>query len=148
MKYNDYPLPTPELVNVLNQEYKSIVKVKSLNVCKVGVLEQKSKLTQLYIYLLEQQNCLNNLKKLNKNLELKFNIQNHLNILEGLGVEVLSVKTQNNLTTCFADFLKTEAEILKLLMFLILLDNLSFNKEKLTQILTEQLETFNAVVNA
>lgn len=146
MKYNDYPVLEDKLINLLSAKYANAVKVESQSVGKVGFLEQKSKLNELYVYINAQKQYLQNLEKQNKKLKFKFDVDNHLKMLSAMGVEsafVLGVNTRS----CLGDYFKCEAEILKLLFYLVVLDNLSYNRTFLTQIMNEQLEIFTQIVN-
>lgn len=146
MMYNDYPIPTEKLVNVLEVQYANMLKVKTQTVGRVGLLEQKSKLNELYVYINAQKMYLQQLEKQNKNFKLKYSVDNHLKMLSSMGVEntfALNVGAKS----CLADYFKCEAEILKLLFFLVVLDNLNYNRTFLTQIMNEQLEIFTQIVN-
>lgn len=147
MKYNDYPLPDDKLINILKMEYAKLNTKKVQKVCSMGVLEQKSKLSELYMYISAQTSYLNKLCAMNKNLTLKHNPEMHLKILSDMGIENFSVQKVEHGKSCFYDYLKCETEILKILIFLIFLDGLNFNKTKLTQILTEQVENFDLIIN-
>lgn len=146
MKYNDYPLIEEDLVKVLNVEYANTFKVKDQQMCKVGLLEQKSKLNDLYTYISAQKENLIRLMRSEKRFVPKYDIDNHLKLLNSMGVMGVG-KLNYSSRSCFGDYLKCEVEILKLLMYLILLDNLNYNKIFLTQILDEQLDIFAQIVS-
>lgn len=146
MEYNDYPLPNEQLIKVLKQEYEKTTPVKSANIT-VAVLEQKGRLAELAVNLLLQQKQLNLLSKLNKGIKVSVNPESHLKILKGMGVVGADILEVGNLKTCFADFLKTEGEILRILMFLLLVKNLNYNRLELEKIMLEQINIFNEVVN-
>jgi hypothetical protein len=142
MKYNDYPIPDEELVNVLKTKYKNSVNTLNVN---AESQELKDKLSELYVYLSAQNEALTGLKRLNKNLKIKFKTENHLKLLEDMGVNVSTIKINSNYKSCFFDYLKTEVEILKLLMAVLLIDGVNFNRCKFEQMLNEQLEIFSDV---
>ena len=142
MKYNDYPIPDEELINVLKTKYKNSVNTLNVN---AESRELKDKLSELYVYLSAQQEALTGLKRLNKNLKIKFKTENHLKLLEDMGVNVSTIKINSNYKSCFFDYLKTEVEILKLLMAVLLIDGVNFNRCKFEQMLNEQLEIFSDV---
>lgn len=146
MKYNDYPLPDEQLINVLSQEYEKS-KQNSVKTCNVGVFEQNSKLSELYVYINVQTFCLEQLLKLNKNLVVKYDTSKHLEILKDMGVEICNVQKFNNSKNYFKDYLRCEAEIFKILTLLLFLENIKFERKKLCQIFIEQVENFNCVVN-
>ncbi len=146
MFYNDYPIPTEKLINVLSKEYENRNKVTASSVGRVGILEQKSKLNELYVYISAQKKYLTHIQKLSKNFSPCVNVDNHLKLLNTMGVECMSVFNSNP-KSCMADYFKCEAEILKLLTFLILLDNLNYNRAFLSQIMNEQLQVFSQIVN-
>ena len=146
MEYNDYPLPNEQLITVLNREYLKLNKAKTAEV-NVAVLEQKGRLNELAVYLLLQQKQLKQLNKVNKNIKTTINTANHLKILESMGIASIDVLEEGNLKSCFIDFLKTEGEILKILMFLLLVKNLNYNRCQLEKIMFEQINMFNEVVN-
>ena len=145
MKYNDYPMPNEQLLTVLSAEYKKQSKTKHI---KVSVLEQNAKLSELYVFISLQSQYLKNIVKQNKNIELNFEPETHLKMLNDMGVNSKQIQKLTNLKSSFVDYLKCETEILKLLAFLIFLDNLNFNKPKLNQIFVEQIDIFYSVVNA
>ena len=142
MKYNDYPIPDEELINVLKTKYKNSVNTLNVN---AESRELKDKLSELYVYLSAQNEALTGLKRLNKNLKIKFKTENHLKLLEDMGVNVSTIKINSNYKSCFFDYLKTEVEILKLLMAVLLIDGVNFNRCKFEQMLNEQLEIFSDV---
>ena len=142
MKYNDYPIPDEELINVLKTKYKNSVNTLNVN---AESQELKDKLSELYVYLSAQNEALTGLKRLNKNLKIKFKTENHLKLLEDMGVNVATIKINSNYKSCFFDYLKTEVEILKLLMVVLLIDGVNFNRCKFEQMLNEQLEIFSDV---
>lgn len=142
MKYNDYPILDEELINVLKTKYKNSVNTLNVN---AESRELKDKLSELYVYLSAQQEALTGLKRLNKNLKIKFKTENHLKLLEDMGVNVSTIKINSNYKSCFFDYLKTEVEILKLLMAVLLIDGVNFNRCKFEQMLNEQLEIFSDV---
>lgn len=146
MVYNDYPIPEDKLINVLSSEYAKSFKAKTQMVGSVGLLEQKSKLNELYVYINAQKQYLMQIQKQNKSFKLKYDVDNHLKLLDNMGVQSTTVLNFNT-KSCFVDYFKCEAEILKLLMFLLLLDNLNYNRAFLTQIMSEQLEIFSQIVN-
>ena len=145
MKYNDYPMPTEELLSVLSLEYKKQNKVGVLS--EVSVLEQNAKLSELYVYISLQDQYLKHITKQNKNIDLKFRPEEHLKVLNEMGVNKSNVEKLTSLKTSFVDYLKCETEILKLLAFLIFLDNFNFNKPKLNKIFVEQIDIFYSVIN-
>ena len=142
MKYNDYPIPDEELINVFKTKYKNSVNTLNVN---AESRELKDKLSELYVYLSAQNEALTGLKRLNKNLKIKFKTENHLKLLEDMGVNVSTIKINSNYKSCFFDYLKTEVEILKLLMAVLLIDGVNFNRCKFEQMLNEQLEIFSDV---
>ena len=146
MEYNDYPLPNEQLITVLNREYLKLNKAKTAEV-NVAVLEQKGRLNELAVYLLLQQKQLRQLNKVNKNIKTTINTANHLKILESMGIASIDVLEEGKRKSCFIDFLKTEGEILKILMFLLLVKNLNYNRCQLEKIMFEQINMFNEVVN-
>ena len=143
MKYNDYPMLDDEIINVLQQEYGGAV--KSLNLLTDESSSEKNKLSELYVYLTAQCEALCSLKRNNKHLNIRFKTEEHLKLLESMGIKCDTVKINSNFKSCFSDYLKTEVEILKLLMGLLLLNASNLDKVKLTKILYEQLEIFNDV---
>ena len=143
MKYNDYPIPDEELINVLKTKYKNNVNVLNSN---AQIQDFKNKLAELYVYLSAQCEAINSLKQTNKSLKIRYKIEDHLKILERMGVNVATIKINSNYKSCFSDYLKTEVEILKLLMAILLAGGVNLNRCKLEQILSEQLENFSDIV--
>ena len=143
MKYNDYPIPDEELINVLKTKYKNNVNVLNSN---AQIQDLKNKLAELYVYLSAQCEAINSLKQTNKSLKIRYKTENHLKMLECMGVKVATIKINSNYKSCFSDYLKTEVEILKLLMAILLAGGVNLNRCKLEQILSEQLENFSDIV--
>lgn len=145
MKYNDYPLMGENLVRVLSEEYANSFKVGTQQSCKVSVQEQKSKLNELYTYIYAQNQNVIRLKKENRNFNPKFDMQNHLNMLCDMGADCVGDMGHGR-KHCLNDYYRCEVEIFKVLMFLLLLDNLNYNKASLSQILNEQMGVFEQII--
>ncbi len=134
MKYNDYPLPDDKVIEMLSEQYK-----KEQKVCLLSYNEQKEMLNDVYYNIDLCNSYLNILKRYGaKSVEaaIKDTLCN-LDELSKLGI-VPAVKPQVNKKlnqqTCFFEYLKCEMAVLKTLLYLIFLDNLSFNKQALISI--------------
>lgn len=144
MKYNDYPLPDEKLIKILNNEYRLKHKSTSLSINDVESLEQKNKLDYLYQNISKEKIHLNRLLK-NKEV-INACLDNQLKILSDMGVN--TTISQNVPTrSMFVDYLRCESEILKALLFLMLLDNLRYDKTRLDQILLEQVDMFGCILD-
>lgn len=144
MKYNDYPLPDEKLIKILNNEYRLKHKSTSLSINEVELLEQKNKLDYLYQNISKEKIHLNRLFK-NKEV-INACLDNQLKILADMGVN--TTISQNVPTrSMFVDYLRCESEILKALLFLMLLDNLRYDKVRLNQILLEQVDMFGCILD-
>lgn len=147
MKYNDYPLPNDQLISVLSKQYALNSKIKNQQIISVKHIEQEEKLNKLYVYISLQKQSINKLEKQNKNFNIDDKLNDHLQILADMGAKSARVLCGASLNSSMFNYLKCQAEILKILVFLIMLDNLSFNRASLAKILTEQTECFNIIVN-
>ena len=148
MKYNDYPLPDEQLINVLNSEYAKHSSV----VNTLSILEQNASLSDLY-YNIELCGCyLNKLKSLSaKNIDDAIKITNgNLKLLSNFGISSAIKAEFNkklNQKTCFFEYLKCEMDVLKALMFLIFLDNLNYSKKELIKIANDRINIINMGLN-
>lgn len=143
MKYDDYPIPTEKLINVLNTQYSEQMSVKKQSVVELGSQEQKDKLNELFMYINAERNYLSSFL----NDDNIYNvIDSQLKILSDMGVKG-TIKSCQKINTAFWEYLKCEGEILKILLFLIFMDNLNYSKSCLNQILIQQIDVYNYVVN-
>lgn len=143
MKYDDYPIPTEKLINILNTQYSEQMSVKKQSVVELGSQEQKNKLNELFMYINAERNYLSSFL----NDDNIYNvIDSQLKILSDMGVKG-TIKSCQKTNTAFWEYLKCEGEILKILLFLIFMDNLNYSKSCLNQILIQQIDVYNYVVN-
>ena len=140
MKYNDYPMPDEKVMRVLSAEYEK----QKNNVCTLSVSEQNAKLSELYFnldlcnYYLEQ---LKMFGAVNIDGAIK-TTKDNLNYFLAYKIDSKSQIAGNkklNQKTCFFEYLKCEMEVLKTLMFLLLLDNVSLNKKELLSIANSRI---------
>ena len=139
MKYNDYPIPSEKLINVLNKEYS-----KQNSVCSLSYGEQQASLTELYYNLELCEQYLLSLKRFGaKQADGAIETtNNNLKTLNGLGITP-AIKAEINkpkaIKSCFFDYLKCEMEVIKILIYLIMLDNLNYSKKELKNIAFDRI---------
>ena len=84
MKYDDYPIPTEKLINILNTQYSEQMSVKKQSVVELGSQEQKDKLNELFMYINAERNYLSSFL----NDDNIYNvIDSQLKILSDMGVK-------------------------------------------------------------